>query len=161
MGRKTGESIMDPREKLDKPVCDMCAFGPELFAEREKEMFEKYGWIVHHVFDDHNHPYDTNIHTHGVLESFKHPDLQLCIPISPEITHHILSNMVGLIKEGKMFKPRTKYSGKGIIKNYDIYIAEAKEGDRTVLRVILPDKENKLMPNEIESGMALQWQGTL
>lgn len=147
-------------EKLDKPVCECCSFGREMFEERERKNIEEYGWLVHFVSDEPGCPFRMNIHTHGLLENFNHTDLQICAPIGPEIAHGILINLVDLIKKGITFEPRKEYSGEDIIEcPYSIYFAEAEECGRLVLRLIIPDSQNRILPGEITGSLAQQWDG--
>jgi len=104
-----------------------------------REKMEKYGWFVHFVPDDEDCPNSVNYHTHGVERSFGHPDLQICFPLSRDIAHSILSNIVDDIKAGSRFEPGKKYNeiiGGGL----SVEFIHAMECGRKVLRIIFPDK---------------------
>lgn len=105
---------------------------------KEQYCLEVYGWFVHYVMNDCKSPYHANIHTHGLLENFKHFDLQICMQISPEIVHPILTGVVNKIKTGSIFEENIYYTN--ILLNYKVKFINAVECDRTVLRMILPDK---------------------
>lgn len=144
-------------DKLDKPVCDACAFGLTELEAREKENMVKYGWYVHFVMDDDEAPYEYNMHTHGLEVTSKHLNLQICCPLPMEVAHDILGIIVDQIKDGVIYTAGTRVAG--IIKNFDVLFVEATECGRTVLRVILPDATGCLDRNEM-SNLALQYNGT-
>ena len=108
----------------------------------EQRMMEEYGWVVHFVFEV-NGEFEglANIHTHGLLESFGHKDLQLVLPLDPKDSHPLLAGIVNQVKEGRVFKEDIATSK--VIHNYDVYFKEVIENDRTLLRLILPDPNGK------------------
>jgi hypothetical protein len=114
--------------------------------DKEKFMMEKYGWVVHFVFDT-NGELDglANIHTHGLLENFNHKDFQIVLPLDSKDSHPLLVGIVNQIKDGRKFEADIATSN--VIYNYDVFFKEFKEKDRTVLRLILPDPNGKF-PNE-------------
>lgn len=115
----------------------------EVMHDDQIEMMKKHGWIVHFVFETRDCEFDgmANIHTHGMAQNFNHPDLQIVLPIDPQTAHMLLIEIVEQVKQGRVFEANQRY-GK-IIKDFDILFIEAKEGERTVLRVILPDSQGK------------------
>ena len=52
----------------------------------EIDCMERFGWYVHYVTDA---PSGADVHTHGLRESFDHPDLQLLVrlpcPVAIEV----------------------------------------------------------------------------
>lgn len=54
------------------------------------EMMRKHGWYAHFVPDDNKYPNSINYHTHGLEDSFGHPDLQICFPLPPKIAQRSL-----------------------------------------------------------------------
>ena len=146
-------------DRLDKPVCDACAFGLDEMEAKKKKDMEKYGWYAHFVIDDNEMPFGYNIHTHGLYITYKHLDLQICCPLPMEVAHDILSIIVKEIKDGDVFSAGARVSG--IIRNYDVLFVEATENDRPVLRVILPDPTGCLDKDEMDpSDWAQQYNGT-
>jgi len=126
------------------------------------EMLEKYGWIADCVFDTETHKCDsgtgTDIHTHGLVENFNHPDLQIILPISYEISHAVLASAVKMIKEGKRFEAGKCYSG--LLKDkFKVRLVKAIESDRSVLRIILPDQNGKLHYDTLETSFKVQYNG--
>lgn len=107
----------------------------------EAEQIEKYGWYAHFVFDAHNAT-GHDIHTHGLPAKYGHPDLQIVIPLPEDVALGIFWAVVHKIEDGAMFFPGMRASE--IVKGYDVKFVMAKECDRDVLRIILPDKEGGL-----------------
>jgi len=126
--------------------------------QREDAQLARHGWFSHYVFDDHGTPTGMNIHTHGVLESFGHPDFQLILPLATDVAHQILANLVAEVKAGRRFKAGD--TAGEIIHGFDLGFAAATEGGRDVLRVIVPDPEGRTAQGEIEEGYGVQYSGT-
>lgn len=152
-GALTEDEIMKFPKKEDphKNGCDCyaCKNGMEAFKKHQDEMMKKFGWVIHYVSpvpgDDR-----FNVHTHGVLEKYNHPDIQIMAKgLKPEISADIIHDVVARIKDGEKFTPGGKYDK--IIKNLDVKFESAMEGGRTVLRVIFPDKDNKFAGDFYES----------
>lgn len=120
--------------------CEACKNGIEALREKEQALLKNPGWFVHFVFDDEKYPFNTNFHTHGLLENFNHTDLQICLPAPPETSHNIMTNIVEMIKEGKTFEAGKKYPD---ILGNDLLISflESEEGGRPILRLICPEKD--------------------
>lgn len=134
-------------EKHHECDCEQCkaiAEGatPEEAAARYKEWeaakMAEYGWVVHFVKDEDS-PTGLNIHTHGLQESFDHPDLQVVLPIPTNIIQPILHTIVDRIKAGERFSDGETIEN--VISNgLSVKMVNAKESDREVLRVIFPDQ---------------------
>lgn len=140
--------------------CEACRDGIEAVRAKQAEMMKKYGWVADLVRDDEDCPYGVNLHTHGLEESFNHPDLQVCLPLDPSIGHGVLSAVVSRIKEGRKFKDCEEVEGV-LQKGFSVMFVEAEEGGRKVLRVILPDAEGRLKPEEIDGQYRCQYKGTI
>lgn len=104
----------------------------------QQQMLEKHGWFIHGVIDATNTPNNTNYHTHGLRESFDHPDLQLCLPLRQGDAHTILHILVNAIKTGQRFLPEKEYSGV-LANGYLLHFMPACESGRKVLRALIPD----------------------
>lgn len=120
--------------------CEICQFGEAFVEATEARHMQEYGWYAHMVLDDNDCPNNTNFHTHGLPHSFGHTDFQICIRVHPDIVMAILHDLVRRIKAGETFAPGTYPD---IAKNYDTMIIEAKECGRPVLRLVVPNPENK------------------
>ncbi|MGP8216758.1 MAG: DUF4262 domain-containing protein [Bacteroidia bacterium] len=131
--------------------CEGCKNGLEAMHAHHDELMKKYGWMVHFVTPDDDYPFNVNIHTHGFPEKFKHRDIQICLPISPDNAQGIMNNIAGLLKEGKVFKANKKY--KGIIERFPVLMRPAKENGREVLRMVFPDKHGSFNTEFTKSQM--------
>jgi len=105
---------------------------------RQNELLKKHGWFLHFVLPDEQYPFKINIHTHGFPEKFNHLDVQICAPLSPGTAQGIMNAIVKKIQKGKVFKANTQYNG--IIERFPVLIRAAREDEREVLRIVLPDK---------------------
>lgn len=111
-----------------------------------------YGFHIHYVFGvvAKRTPKGpeirlANIHTHGLTETFGHNDLQIVFPLEPEVASGILHTIVDTIQKGKKYKNGETVE-EILKKGYKIRLQRFTEGDRKVLRIILPDKEGNLNP---------------
>ncbi|MDP3899763.1 MAG: DUF4262 domain-containing protein [bacterium] len=130
--------------------CDYCKYGHGYIKQKQENAFKKYGWCAHFV-TDYFHENQVNYHTHGLPENFNHLDLQLVLPIDFSILHSLAVNLVNRIKSGESFRPNMRISD--IVKSFNVTFIEAKENERTVLRVILPDKHGNLDRKTIQDGI--------
>lgn len=124
--------------------CQSCGQDPKKIADWQTSCMIEYGWYMHYVFDDELSPFSVNIHTHGLLESFKHPDIQVCIPLPKEVVHTIFANIVSSIKDGTLVLEKNKYYDDVLAGGYKVKYIDAVENGRPVLRMILPDKAGHL-----------------
>lgn len=122
------------------------------------EKMAEYGWYVHFVPNDDTTPFRVNIHTHGVTESWHHPDLQIVIPLPEKVAHSILINAVNLVKEGTRFHAGDKTDG--LLESFPVGFAVAHETGRDVLRLILPDKEGRVARDMMADPYSRQYEGT-
>lgn len=115
----------------------------ELINKQEQEMLNLYGWYVHYVtdFKELRDKGMANIHTHGVSETFNHLDIQVVLPLSPEIIHPVLVKVVERIQMGETFEEHTHYRDIFFDKNVCFVIRE--EGGRQVLRMLIPDSNGR------------------
>ncbi|MGP8215550.1 MAG: DUF4262 domain-containing protein [Bacteroidia bacterium] len=118
--------------------CEGCGNGLNAVLSKQNELMKKYGWLMHFVIRDEQCPFGINIHTHGFPEKFNHPDMQICAPISPGAAQGIMNNIVRRLQKQEVFKANKKY--KNIIEGFPVLIRSAREDDREVLRIVLPDR---------------------
>lgn len=109
--------------------------------EKENKLMKKYGFIIHSVFPTDDEEVLWNHHTHGLKENFNHKDFQIVLPIAPEIVGEVFHGMVYSIKEGENFE-NISISDK-VIENYNVQLVNVKEGDRELIRIILPDVQGR------------------
>ena len=113
-----------------------------MYHEINRESMETLGWYAHCVPSGDNTPYGYNYHTHGMEHSFKHPNIQIVLPIDFVAAHNIAYAIVEKIRKGVRFEANIDY--KGIMENdYLIRFIDAKECGRSVLRLLIPDKNGK------------------
>ena len=139
------------------PECSCCKNGIEETRRMQRECMEKYGWYCHNVAEGAKTPTGFCIHTHGMQESFNHPDLQIILPLQPETAHGVLVSAVNLAKESGL-TPGEKYEK--VLKNFSVKAMWAREGDRPVIRIILPDKHNHLEKEDLDEDYAQQYEET-
>jgi hypothetical protein len=111
------------------------------------------GWHAHIVAEDPSAPYGANYHTHGLVESFGHLDIQVVFPIDPRTIHGIVKKLIDQIKDGKKFKHGDRVDG--VIQSatdieYQVLLINAIEGGRNVLRMIIPDAAGNLEPQDMD-----------
>lgn len=121
--------------------CEICGNSNFDYESWEFDMMEKQGYYVHAV-EDAVFPTGYNIHTHGILETFSHPDIQIVMPLDHKTASGVLASAVKIIKDGNMFESGKKYSK--ILNGYDVTFFETKDGGRNILRMILPDVKGNL-----------------
>jgi len=114
------------------------------------------GFYVHLVGQDNGSPTNFNAHTHGLDRFDDHLDFQVIIPLPPEIVHGILTVLSERVKEGERFAPN-QLVDKVLTGGVQVKLVEAKEDNRKVLRVILPDPRGKVEPNEINEQYGTQY----
>ncbi|MGF7535147.1 DUF4262 domain-containing protein [Bacillus mexicanus] len=116
----------------------------QLLEAQRQEMMDNYGWVTDYVFPTEEGEL-ANIHTHGVKENFNHMDFQIVLTLPPEMIQILLANLVERVKNGEQIVTEKRYDD--IIENFDVYFVKQKEGNRSVLRMILPDDQGKF-PDE-------------
>jgi hypothetical protein len=121
----------------------------------EQEALEKQGWFGHYC-NDERYPTGANYHTHGLPATMNHMDLQLVVPLDMKTAHGIFTGVVDLIKEGKVFHDGD--TADKVVRGYRVKFIEMTEGERQVLRIILPDQRGNLEQWEIEGNLALQYE---
>jgi hypothetical protein len=118
----------------------------------------EHGWCCHVVPDDRDSPTGFNAHTHGLEDSYGHPDFEIVLPLPFAVAHQILINLVAEVKAGRQFKAGDLASQ--IIRGFNLGLALAVEGGREVLRVVIPDPEGRTARGEIGEEYAVQYIGT-
>ena len=126
--------------------CKACNEGIESVLKQQEDAMKKHGWYAHYIIDEKEHPKFgitfANFHTHGVQESFGHPDFQIVIPLPLATAHAIITKLVDHVKNGGKFPDgEVVYE---IVKNYPVKMFAVSESGRNVLRIILPDDDGKV-----------------
>lgn len=81
-----------------------------------------------------------NCHTHG-MENYNHPDFQLVLSYPLEEIGRILNTLGLRVQAGERFHDGDLVSG--IYNDCNVRLTEFEETGRTVLRVVIPDKQNR------------------
>lgn len=119
-------------------------------------MNNKIDWIIHLVVNGvacadckKRHyeflPYTCNVHTHG-MEKYGHLDFQIVLELSQKMQMYILNTLGLRVQAGEKFKAGDIVSE--ICQGYDLKLVEAREAERTVLRVLIPDEAHKFPDDE-------------
>jgi len=136
--------------------CESCQ-DSVLAQARRNALMKEYGWVADiFIEDDKQTPMGFNIHTHGLGEKFNHLNFQIVMPMPPETAHAMFVVLVEKLEEGQVFEAEKLYSD--IIDIYDITFKLAEETGRKVLRLIVPDKEGNLFPDDLEGNFKKQWE---
>lgn len=123
----------------------------------QKDMLDQHGWYWHAVIDDPDSPLGFKIVTYGLEKSFGHPDIQIVFPLEQAQAQSVLDRVVELIKKGRKFKPGREYTdvlGQG----YSVRFKQGQDGKRRLLRMILPDAENRTAKGKASGDFGRQWE---
>lgn len=118
-------------------------------------MENKIDWVIHYVangavcakcgkVETGFIPNFCNAHTHG-MEKYHHPNFQMVLDAGPSEICRILNTFGLAVQNGSRF-----HNGQfvtGIYEDCAVKLQEYEECGRKVLRVIIPDKENRF-PDE-------------
>lgn len=118
------------------------------FQKKEREMVDKYGFMVRYVFETEQSEFDglANIYTVGLPETQSHLNVQVVLPLPQNIVHGVISSLVHLIQSGQSFK-----DGDQSFEVLDGMWVSFKEFDnmgQKMLRIMLPDAEGRLPYHE-------------
>ena len=114
----------------------------EDISREEQENLESYGWYSHFVVGGDEGQQWANYHTHGLPEHYGHLDFQFVLPIDGGTLHALATKLVDRVKKGERFVAGMHVSG--LMAKYEVLLIQTTESGRSVLRVILPDKDGKL-----------------
>lgn len=127
----------------------------ESFRKQEQDMIDKYGWLIHFVEPDPDYPLNVNYHTHGMVDNLDHPDLQIVVPLPPQVANSLFHTIVNYIKLGDKFEDGS--FAEKVVKHYSVKFVKAKENDREVLRIIIPDVDGNLERDTIVGDLGKQY----
>lgn len=129
----------------------------------EERLMSSFGWYAHMVVADPYVASGFNYHTHGFDKSLGHLDLQIVLPIHSDKCHGIAKTIYDQIKAsaGKFINGDETLIPHQDGSEFLVRFIKVREGDRDVLRVILPNPSGNLEPKEVaendEPEYALQW----
>jgi hypothetical protein len=124
-----------------------------------KDMITKHGFCVHYVKEESTFPYKVNIHTHGIEDHLGHPDLQIVLPVPPDVAAGLFAILYVKIKDGARFSDGQVLKTPEEEIKLPIKFVSAKEGGRDLLRIILPDVEGRTSYSEMSSKFRRQYLG--
>ena len=81
-----------------------------------------------------------NAHTHG-MNKYNHKDFQIVLDTDAETIGYLLNTMGLRVQAGERFSNGDIVSG--LFEDCDVRLLEVPEGDRTVLRLVIPDGKNR------------------
>lgn len=102
-------------------------------------------WFIHYVFDASDIPGIANIHTHG-LEKYNHLNFQLVLSVGTDEAKYILNTMSRRVQKGEIFHEGDMVSD--IFDDCDVLLKKYHETGRDVLRIIVPDSDNRFPGEE-------------
>jgi hypothetical protein len=108
-----------------------------------ERMIEQHGFVVNFVFPV-NEDGDWNIHTHGLVDSCEHPELQICLGVPQQIAMTIIHDIVKRIKGGERFEHGQVNDE--LIHDFSIRFIEVNP---KLIRLIMPDKDGKYLESEL------------
>lgn len=124
-----------------KCECDKCKYGEEYYNKKIEGIMQQFGWMTEFMNNSCAHPFHKNYATRGLPDKYGHLDLQICLFLPEELAHTLICNAVHLIEKGAVFIAGNEYDG--IMNGYNVMFVTALECDRTVLRMIFPDKHGR------------------
>jgi hypothetical protein len=153
----------------NKCECAVCAAvasgktGEEALAANaawEAEQMAKHGWYVHIVMDeDDESPTGFNVHTHGLMETYRQLDFQVVAVLHPEVIHALLIVLAKRIKDGLRVKDGDILTAI-LAGGFKLKAVAAREGGRDVLRLIVPGKDGEVDRDKM-SGRWVEQYGDL
>ncbi len=134
-------------EGCDDPECAGNHMTPEERRAWEAKCLIESGFWVDYVHDEFTHlPHPlshlVNYHTHGFSQLWKHPDFQIVLPLSPEQVMPTFHSFADRVRKGERFHAGQVVS-EIIREPYKVKLVAARECDRDVLRILVPDKKNR------------------
>jgi Domain of unknown function (DUF4262) len=144
------------------------AHGLTRLQKWEDDKLKKYGWYAHYAFPSGDPARDRdsglepglpkefiNAHTHGFPEKFGVPDLQIVLPVSVELTQRIFWAVHNRYAEGKVLGVGVPVEG--VFEKVPVMLVPAKDGDRLVHRIVIPDSQGRLWDDpDCEPGYTAQ-----
>lgn len=111
---------------------------------------KKYGFYIHSVFPAAGQEHlGFDHHTHGIAESFRHPDFQIKLGVAQGIAAALFHDFVNRIKEGERFTvgasaalPDGTFLN-GFLHGFPVKLVAAVENGRELIRIVLPDPQGR------------------
>lgn len=134
--------------------CNKCGMSPRERKAWEAAAIAKYGWYAEYILDT-EHP---DFHTHGFRQKFKHLDFQIVMPNFPSnLAMYCFHEIARFISEGNSYKDGDLLHD-NILDGLTIKLFQTKESGRPVLRMIMPDKQNRFDREDISYPYRIQYE---
>ena len=143
------------RELMDNGMSEEDAVADLL--KKEQEALQKYGWLVHVVESDDSTSNNFNAHTHGFVDSYNHPDIQITLTMPPAQIMRIFNVIHYRIKDGGIRFQDGEISDQILANGYKVKFIKKDESGRPVLSVILPDPQGHLEEADMDAEYAEQY----
>ena len=101
---------------------------------------ESMNWIIHYIINAIGPGGIINTHTQG-MKAYGHLDFQVVLNLPPEHIGYLLNTLGHRVQHGEHFVPGQLVSG--LYEDCPIRLEKFRETGRDVLRVIIPDKNNR------------------
>ena len=130
-------------------------------ADWKAHCLAEFGWYAVHVTGEPgpDTPTGVNSHTHGLAANYGHLDFQIVMPLDGTVAHALLTVLADRVKAGERFEAGLQVA-RVAARGYKVRLVAAREGDRDVLRVVIPDAEGNLTPARLSGTYLLQYVGT-
>lgn len=117
----------------------------EAMQAHRAKLMEEHGFLIDFVFPcEHEPDQDWDIHTHGLVKNFNHPEIQICLGLSQEVVMPILHSIVRRIKEGERFEHgHVDHEIAQDMPTYFIHVNNDK------VRLIIPDANGNYREDEV------------
>ena len=113
-----------------------------MIAEHDRHAIARYGWAAHYIVGG----IVPSAHTHGLMERFEHPDLQVVLPAAPETLRRLLTPLALAVTKGRVFRAGQEAGG---VFTLPVRFIERREGRRMVLRALFPDPKGR-WPDDVD-----------
>lgn len=142
--------------------CMGCQEGMEAVREWTKNAIRENGFAIHYVPELHmDGCRAVNVHTHGFRETWDHPDLQIVVPLDPDVCRGIFWAVADRVKEGEEFRDgqvAERVIGGGL--RVKFVAVQSDEPARPLMRILLPGP-NGVLPGEEGCDPAWEFQATI
>lgn len=98
---------------------------------KDEQLIAQHGWVWHYILDE-----PISAHTHGLPESYGHPDLEILLPLRDKQIGSVLWALVDAVKNGANFSDLHEETG---VLSCPVRFVWSIESGRKVLRAIFPD----------------------
>ncbi|WP_050614867.1 DUF4262 domain-containing protein [Bacillus testis] len=113
-----------------------------VLTEEQQRLLDKQGWF--YEYKEVDKPL-ADIATRGMRENLNHEDLQIVLAIGKEMAELILDTVIANIKDGYKYREGL---WNNVIEDTVVEFKRVRSGDRSLLRLVLPDSEGRFPEDE-------------